>query len=96
MDPDKLNASRIPDILKLSGTYHLPMLHANDTALSEDQKRFTVELDGKLYHRKAHNRHDGCLPELRRRYKSLSRDTKELLDDLLKKTGCFDYLAGAA
>ena len=92
-DPDKLNASRIPDILKLSGTYHLPMLHANDTALSQGEKRFTVELDGKPYYRKAHNRHDGCLPALQQRYKDLSDETKDLLDDLLKETGCYDYLA---
>jgi len=91
-DPDKLKAFRIPDILKLSGTYHLPMLKANDTALSKDEKFFTIEMDGKPYKRKAHNRHDGCLPTLRQRYKYLSNETKDLLDDLLKDTGCYDYL----
>ena len=92
-DPDKLKASRIPDMLKLSGTYHLPMLHANDAALSKGEKFFTAQLDGKPYKRKAHNRHDGCLPALRQRYKNLSSETKELLDGLLKDTGCYDYLA---
>jgi len=45
--------------------------------------------------RKAHNRHDECLPALRQRYKNLSSDTKDLLDSLLKDTGCYDYLAAA-
>jgi glutathione S-transferase len=93
--PDKLKASRIPDILNLSGTYHLPMLAANDAALLKGEKFFTVELDGKPYKRKAHNRHDACLPALRQRYKNLSSVTKELLDGLLKDTGCYDYLAAA-
>ena len=69
------------------------MLAANDAALSKGEKFFTVELDGKPYKRKAHNRHDGCLPALRQRYKNLSNATKELLDGLLKDTGCYDYLA---
>ena len=92
-DPDKLKASKILDMLKLSGTYHLPMLAANDSALSEGEKFFTVEMDGKPYKRKAHNRHDGCLPALRQRYKNLSSITKDLLGGLLKDTGCYDYLA---
>jgi len=82
-------------MLKLSGAYHLPMLEANDTALSEGEKFFTVEMDGKPYKRKAHNRHDGCLPALRQRYKDLSSETKDFLDGLLKDTGCYDYLAAA-
>jgi len=94
-DPEKLNMSRIPDILKLSGTYHLPMLQANDAALSQGEKRFTVQLGGKPYYRKAHNRHDGCLSALRQRYRDLSSETKNLLDGLLKDTGCYDYLAAA-
>ena len=92
-DQEKLKASLIADILKLSGTYHLPMLAANDAALSKGEKFFTVELDGKPYKRKAHNRHDGCLPALRQRYKNLSNATKDLLGGLLKDTGCYDYLA---
>jgi glutathione S-transferase len=94
-DPDKLKESRIPDMLKLSGTYHLPMLQANDAALSQGEKRFTVQLGGKPYYRKAHNRHDGCLSALRQRYRDLSSETKNLLDGLLKNTGCYDYLAAA-
>jgi len=69
------------------------MLAANDSALSEGEKFFTVEMDGKSYKRKAHNRHDGCLPALRQRYKNLSSITKDLLGGLLKDTGCYDYLA---
>jgi len=92
-DPDRLKASRIPDMLKLSGTYHLPMLAANDAALSKGEKRFTAQLDGKPYYRKSHNRHDGCLTALCQRYQNLSSETKDLLDGLLKDTGCYDYLA---
>jgi hypothetical protein len=94
-DTDKLEASKIPDLLKLSGTYHLPMLAANDATLLKGEKYFTVELDGKPYKRKAHNRHDGCLPALRQRYKNLSSETKGLLDGHLKDTCCYDYLAAS-
>jgi len=69
------------------------MLASNDAALSKGEKFFTVEMNGKSYKRKAHNRHDGCLPALRQRYKNLSNETKDLLDGLLKDTGCYDYLA---
>jgi len=79
-------------LLKLSGTYHLPMLEANDRALSKGEKFFTVELDGKPYSRKAHNRHDGCLSALRDQYKILSHSTKGFLNCLLKETGCYAYL----
>ena len=95
-DPDSLEASRIPDILKLSGTYHLPLLDANEKALANGEKDFSVEMNGKLYSRKAHNRHDGCLLALRHQYANLSDHAKSLLDRLLKDTGCFTYLAGAA
>ena len=95
-DADKLNASKIPNILKLSGTYHLPMLQANEKALADGEKYFTVDMDGKAYTRRAHNRHDGCLEALRQHYQKLSDGSKELLDDLLKESGCYNYLSGTA
>jgi len=92
-DKEKLETSRIPDILELSGTYHLPLLAANESALQNCENFFTVELNGKPYKRKAHNRHDGCLGALRQNYQNLSHENKDLLDGLLKKSGCYPYLA---
>ena len=95
-DNDNLKKSRILDMLKICGTNHLPLLAANEKALSDGEKYFTVDMGGKPYTRRAHNRHDGCLGALQQHYQNLSGETKDLLDGLLKDTACYPYLVEAA
>ena len=92
-DADRFQAARILDILKLSGTYHLPLLDANAKALEQGEKTFTFDVEGQPYSRNAHDRHAGCLEALRQRYAELSDESKTLLDSTLKESGCFSYLA---
>jgi hypothetical protein len=70
-DADRFRNARILDLLELSGTYHLPLLAANAKALENGEKRFSFDVEGQPYTRKAHNRHAGCLEALRKRYSNL-------------------------
>lgn len=92
-DTNRFQNARILDILKLSGTYHLPLLAANAKALENGEKRFSFDVEGQAYTRKAHNRHAGCLEALRKHYARLSEDSKTVLHDALEASGCLSYLA---
>jgi glutathione S-transferase len=91
-DEDRFRNARILDLLELSGTYHLPLLVANAKALENGEKRFSFDVEGQPYTRKAHNRHAGCLEALRKRYSNLSGDSSSALHSALETSGCLSYL----
>ena len=91
-DPEKLMASPVADIMKLSGKYHLPLLKANETALANGEKTFSFDIDGTAFKRISHDRHSFCLPALRQRFAQLSDKSKASLNTLLESTGCLKYL----
>jgi glutathione S-transferase len=95
-DADRFQNARILDLLKLNGIYHLPLLAANAKALENGEKRFSFDVEGQAYTRKAHDRHAGCLEALRKRYSNLSGDSKIALHSALEASGCLNYLAPAA
>ncbi|MGI9316341.1 MAG: glutathione S-transferase N-terminal domain-containing protein [bacterium] len=92
MDAEKLMASPVAELLKLSGSYHLPLLQANADALAKGEKMFSFPVDGSRFEREAHKRHLPCLPALQRRYAELSNASKEALRPVLEQTDCLDYL----
>lgn len=95
-DTDRVQNARILDLLELSGTYHLPLLAANAKALEDGEKRFSFDVEGQPYTRKAHSRHAGCLEALRKRYSNLSGDPASALHSALEASGCLGYLAPEA
>ena len=92
-DADRFQNARILDLLKLSGTYHLPLLAANTRALENGEKNFSFDVEGQPYTRKAHDRHAGCLEALCQRYAELSGDSTAVLQSALEVSGSLGYLA---
>ena len=95
-DTEKLLASPIAEILKLSGKYHLPLLLANEKALANGEDVFSFDIDGTEFTRNSHDRHATCLPALRKRYAQLSEESKDALKTVLEKSNCLMYLADNA
>ena len=60
-NPEKLMASPVAEILKMSGKYHLPLLHANAEALDKGEQYFSFDINGTAFKREAHERHSPCL-----------------------------------
>ena len=54
-------ASPVAEILKMSGKYHLPLLHANAEALDKGEQYFSFDINGTAFKREAHERHSPCL-----------------------------------
>lgn len=93
-DAEALAASVIPDILRLSATYHLPLLAANDEARAQGEKEVSIEINGTPFRRRALRGRDRCLPDLQTRFAGLSSDARNALIPLLDETGCLPYIAG--
>jgi len=94
-DADKLIASPVAEILKLSAKYHLPLLQANDEALAKGEKSLSFDIDGTPFNRIAHKRHAECLSALQQHYAALSQESKNALQQVLAETGCLPYFATA-
>ena len=92
-NPEKLMATPVAEILKMSGKYHLPLLHANAEAMDNGEQYFSFDIDGRKFERETHERHKTCLPALQKRYADLSRDSKAALKDVLEESACLNYLA---
>jgi len=93
-DREALAASAIPGILRLSSTYHLPLLAANDEARARGEKEISIEINGAPFARRALRARDQCLPDLQRRFKGLSLEALDVLTPLLAETGCLPYVDG--
>jgi len=83
----------ITGILRLSATYHLPLLAANDEARAQGEKNVCIEINGKPFARRALRGRDRCLPDLQTRFADLSSDARNALIPLLDETGCLPYIA---
>jgi len=92
-DPETLFASAIPDFLRLSAKYHLPMLAANSAAKESAEPTFSNEVDGQIFTKPMIDRYLHCIPELKKRYDALSKASKSTLEDVLEETGVRPYLA---
>lgn len=91
-DKDALDACVIPDMLRLSSKYHLPLLAANDAAMTAGERELSFEIGDKTYRRKALRNRGHCLPDLQARFAALSDDAVQALTPLLEETGCLPYL----
>ena len=91
-NPEKLMASPVAEILKMSGKYHLPLLHANAEALDKGEQYFSFDIDGRKFERETHERHKTCLPALQKRYADLSSESKAALQTVLEESACLNFL----
>ena len=99
-NPEKLMASPVAEILKMSGKYHLPLLHANAEALDKGEQYFSFDINGTAFKREAHERHSpcllacflACLPALQKRYADLSSESKAALQTVLEESACLNFL----
>ena len=91
-NPEKLMATPVAEILKMSGKYHLPLLHANAEAMDNGEQYFSFDIDGRKFERETHERHKTCLPALQKRYADLSSESKAALKDVLEESACLNYL----
>ena len=91
-NPEKLMATPVAEILKMSGKYHLPLLHANAEAMDNGEQYFSFDIDGRKFERETHERHKTCLPALQKRYADLSSDSKAALKDVLEESACLNFL----
>lgn len=89
---EKLMASPVAEILKMSGKYHLPLLHANAEALDKGEQHFSFDIDGRKFERHTHERHKTCLPALQKRYADLSSESKAALQTVLEESACLNFL----
>ena len=92
-NPEKLMATPVAEILKMSGKYHLPLLHANAEAMDNGEQYFSFDIDGRKFERETHERHITCLPAPQKRYADLSSESKAALKDVLEESACLNYLA---
>ena len=88
------DGSPVYEILKLSGIYHLPMLKANQTAMDNNEKYYSLDVAGIQHERRVLARFQPCLPALQERYRGLSAAAKAELQTPLKETGCLPFLVG--
>lgn len=94
-DQEKMRTSPIADILKLSAKYHLPLLRSNTEAIEAGRSSLSFEVDGETFVRRTTERYLHCLPAIQERYRALSREARGAIDEVLRKTGCLEYLDDA-
>ena len=92
-NPEKLMATPVAEILKMSGKYHLPLFLAYSEAMDNGEQYFSFDIDGQKFERETHERHISCLPALQKRYADLSSESKAALKDVLEESACLNYLA---
>jgi len=90
--PECLQNSIVFELLKLSGSYHLPMLLANQTASQNQEKFYSLKIAGESHKRRVLPRSLPCLPDLQQRYGTLSDSAKAALSPVLDDTGCLPFL----
>ena len=90
-NPEKLMASPVADILKISGKDHLPLLHANNKALANGEQHFSFDINGTAFKREAHERHSPAFL-LCKRYADLSSESKAALQPVLEESACLNFL----
>ena len=75
------------------GSTYLPYLCANVDAVSANKKRFDIEVGGISFKGARYSKYRvWCLKELRTNYESLPNKSKQLVQYLLQKTGCWEPL----
>lgn len=87
----------VPDdlepLFRQIGSTYLPYLCANVDAVSANKKRFDAKVGGIFFKGARYSKYRvWCLKELRSNYEALPKKAKEIIRQLLKKTGCWEPL----
>ncbi len=87
-----LEPTLAPLLERQVGRLFLPWSAANAQAITDGQKEFTVELDGKDWTQKPQKYHARSLAAIRQKYAELA--DRSAIDPLLERTGCLEVLRG--
>ncbi|SLN75527.1 glutathione S-transferase N-terminal domain-containing protein [Oceanibacterium hippocampi] len=91
-DPEDPLPESVVELLGMVGDVYLPFLAANAAALDEGRKTFTFSAYGRPYTQGVFRYQRKCLEWLRSEFAGLSADDRASIEEVLKDTGCLNYL----
>jgi len=83
----------VEQFLAEAGKIYVPFLLANAAAAEAGEETFGFEVDGLAYEQGTFKYQLKCLADLRERHAALSSSTKQMIDPVLARHGCLDFLS---
>jgi len=86
--------SAVSALLSLAGTYYLPYLAANATAVASGRSDFETVIDGRPYAQTVFPYQAKCYSYLTTQWRSLEPSARQAIEPLLDACGCTEHLIG--